>query len=62
MCITLTLTFEIGQGQMQIESQYMISHLMTIVIFFLSVTISKMFIVEMCMSLTLSFRIGRGKM
>ena len=48
ICMSLTLTFKIGQGQMcimSIESQYMTSDRMTILIFVLSVTISKIFTV-----------------
>ena len=44
---------------MQIESPYMTSFMMAIVIFFISVTMSKIFIVVMCMTLTLTIRMAK---
>ena len=45
-----------------IESKYITSYLIAIVMLFISVTISKIFAVEMYMTLTLNVKKGRGKM
>ena len=44
------------------ESPCMTCHLMAIVIFYLFLIISKIFVVEMCMTLTLTLRAGQGQM
>ena len=66
MCMTLTLTFRIGQGQMYVNANrkkiaYWTFSSMVKLIFALSAKVYEIFSVEICMTLILTFRIGQGE-
>ena len=65
ICMALSLTFRIGQGQMEIyqsKSNRGLPNVLAIAIFALFVTVSEIFTVEMCMTLTLTFIVFQGQM
>ena len=62
MCMTLILTFRIGQRKKSIESPYIIPYLMATVIVVLSFTIFEIFAFEIRITLALTIQIGGGQM
>ena len=64
--MTVIMTFRLSNKQrsslnMLLEFPCTTFHLLTILIFALSVTISKLFAIETCVTLTLTFRMANGE-